>query len=330
MVDRIFKERIQGVGDRLFNNPLTRLNSDGIRYRTTRMELPSWVDRDIMTEGVDSFDTSIDFEINRISSARPVEVLKDSPIFPEIRKEFRARNVIDDIREKAPEDGEEIVGWMQNTAADAAVLTSWADAYGENSSVDVATGDPTAPHDIIGVSDYNFEPTPGRSVSSSGSATFRTPDGEVEIANNDSRLVASEDSMGWGSVKADDSYQWEGKVAQFKDVAKTPIENPVQFPEVGGGGGKVPNIINQSPPGSSEQAQVSFNVSANEQKKVDFKFRNPNNYAEVISENTFTVPEGTSNVQFNVSSTPAVPPLVAEMKPKSNTQSVESYTVQTI
>ena len=50
----------------------------------------------------------------------------------------------------------------------------------------------------------------------------------------------------------------------------------------------------------------------------------------MISENTFTVPEGTSNVQFNVSSTPAVPPLVAEMKPKSNTQSVESYTVQTI
>jgi hypothetical protein len=210
-------------------------------------------------------------------------------------------------------------------------MSSWAKAYGQNSSVEFGSGDPTAPHDIIGVSDYTFEPTEGRNVASRGSATFRTPQGNVEIANKSSKLVAGSDSIGWGSADADPgSYQWEGKAAQFKDIAQTPIENPVPFPEVGGSENKVPNIINQAPPDESEQAKVNFNISANDEKRMNFKFRNPNDYTDILSENTLTVPEGTSNIEFNLSTTPSVPPLVTELTPQNDTQSVESYTVESI
>ena len=331
MVDRIIKERIQGVGERLFNNPLTRVNTNGVRYRTTRMRLPSWVDRDTMTEGIDSFSPSFDINIERISSARPLDILRDSPIFPELSNEFRAPNLLEEVKNKAPADGEEVVGWMQNTAADAAVMSSWADAYGQNSAVDIGSGDPTAPHDIIGVSDYTFEPTVGRNVASSGSATFRTPQGDVSIANKSSKLVAGSDSIGWGSVDANSgSYQWEGKAAQFKDIAETPIDNPLPFPEVGGSRNKIPNIINQAPPERSEQAKVNFNISANSEKRMNFKLRNPNDYTDVLTENTLTVPEGTSQIDFNISSTPAVPPIITEVSPETNTQSIESYTVESV
>ena len=84
MAEFIFRERVSGVGERLFNNPFTRKTSDGRRYRPTRMELPSWVTRNTMTEGVDNLVSSIDFNVERISSRRPIDVLLDSPLFTDV------------------------------------------------------------------------------------------------------------------------------------------------------------------------------------------------------------------------------------------------------
>lgn len=328
MSDRIFREKIRGVGERVFNNPLTRENTNGRRYRTTRMELPSWVSHDTMTEGVDSFDASIDFNVERISSARPLDILRDSPMFPDVSREFRAQNLINEFTERSPSDSVEIVDWMHQSAAEAAVLNGWEQEYNENSQVTTASGDPTAPHDLIGVQDFNFPPTQGRNVASAGEATFRTPDGNVTIANNDSQVVANSDNIGWGGVSADPgSYQWNGKVAQFKELGSTPIENPVRFPDFGRY--NLPNLFNQSPPGSAEQAEVNFNLSSQKEQRIRIAFRNPNNYSERVAQNTIRAPEGTSNVQFQIASTPEVPPLVAEMEPveNGNVQSIESYKV---
>jgi len=330
MPDRIFRERISGVGERLFNNPLTR-ERNGQRYRPTRLELPSWVTRDTMTEGVDSVDTSIDFNIERISSARPIDILRDSPLFPDVSKEFRTPNLIQEFTNRNPSDGVEIVDWMHQSAAEAAVLSGWASEYNENSQVTTATGDPTAPHDLIGVQDFNFEPTPGRNVASAGEATFNTPDGQVTIANNDAELVANPDNIGWGGVSADPgSYQWNGKVAQFKELGQTPIENPVRFPQFGGY--SLPNLFNQAPPEASEQAEVTFNLSSNTDQRVRIAFRNPNDYSQRVAENTIMAPEGTSEVTFQIASAPEVPPLVAEMEPENqgNVQSIESYSVEAV
>lgn len=328
MTDRIIEERIRGVGKRLFNNPFTAVNDNGVRYTTARMELPSWVTRDTMTEGVDGVSSSIDISVERISSARPLSALRNSPLFPDVSKEFRAENLIDEFKQRSPSDGVEIVDWMHRSAAEAAVLSGWESEYNENSQVTTASGDPTAPHDIIGVSDFNFDPTPGRNVASSGSATMRTPDGNVEIANNNSKVVFNEDNIGWGGVDADDSYQWNGKVAQFKEIAQTPIENSVRFPDFGGY--TIPNIINQAPPDSSSQVEVGLAISSRQQQDMNIAFRDPNDYTRSVAEGTVTVPEGTSNVQFNISSTPEVPPLLTSVQPANSgsVQSVESYSVE--
>jgi hypothetical protein len=218
---------------------------------------------------------------------------------------------------------------MHRSAAEAAVLTGWESEYNQNSSVTTTTGDPTAPHDLIGVSDFNFDPTPGRNVASSGSATMRTPNQNVEIANNSSKVVFNEDNVGWGGVDADPgSYQWNGKVAQFKEIAGTPVNDTVRFPDFGGY--TIPNVINQAPPESSSQAEVGLAISSREQQDMNVAFRDPNDYTRSVAAGTVTVPEGTSNVQFNISSTPEVPPLLTTLEPSDSgsVQSVESYTVE--
>lgn len=329
MVDRIFKERVRGVGERLFNNPMTRRGGDGIKYRTTRMELPSWVDRTTMTEGVDGFSSSIDVTIERISEARPLSILEKSPMFPEVSKEFRAPNLIQEFKSRSPNDGVEIVDWMHESAADAAVLNGWQSEYNKNSQLNVTSGDPTAPHDLIGVGDFNFEPTPGRDVLDRGFADFNTPDGKVQIPDGEGKVTYGKDNVGWGGVKARDSYQWNGKVAQYLDLGKTPIENPVRFPDFGKF--TVPNIFNQSPPGKSDQARVSFNLSSIGEQDIDVAFRDPNNYSNPVASNTVTIPEGTSNLEFNLTSNPEVPPLLAEISPRDpgSVQSIESYSIDT-
>lgn len=330
MPEFMFTERVRGVGERLYNNPFTRTNTNGTRYRPTRMRLPSWVDRDVMTEGVDEIaSTSVDVVINRISEARPLEVLLDSPLFPRISKEYRSQNLIEEFREEAPSDDVEMVDWMHRSAAEAAVLSGWAAEYNRNSLVNIDSGDPTAPHDLIGVQDFNFDPTEGRNVASSGSATFRTPDREVSIANDSGQLAFGPDNIGAGAVRARaGNYQWNGKVAQFKELAETPIEEPIRFPKLDNF--NMPNVFNQAPPERSEQQKVSFNLSSAQEQDVRFAFRNPNDYTQKVTENTLTVPEGTSQVEFQISATPAVPPVLTEMEALGggNVQSVESYSME--
>jgi hypothetical protein len=332
MVDRIIKERIQGVGERLFNNPLTRVNTNGVRYRPTRMRLPSWVDRDTMTEGVDDVTSSLNFNVERISSARPVDILSQSPIYQNVRKHFKAAPVLEDIKEKAPVDDQEIVGWMQQSAADCAVMTSWAEAYGQNSSVETGTGDPRFPANEF-TGDFSFRGQRNQELKSSGTATFQTPKGNVSIADKSSKLVADGDKIGWGAAESEPSgVQWKGTVAEFKDLAETPIDNPLPFPEVGSkmGRQKIPNVLNQLPPEKTEESKINFNVSANGPKDLNVKLRNPNNYNEILSENTLSIPEGTSQIEFNMTSSPAVPPLATQITAQGDTQSIESYTVESI
>lgn len=327
MSDFIFKERIDGVGERLFNNPLTRVSSDGIRYRTTRMRLPSWVDHNVMTEGVDDIaSSSIDITIERISEARPINVLRNSTIFPDVSKEYRANNLVSEFEDKAPSDGVEMVGWMHQGSADQAVMDAWANEYGRNSSVTTASGDAQVPGFSAG--SYKFNGMRGAQVASRGSARLDTPNNEVEVPNNEGTIVFNQDNIGVAGVNASGGYQWNGTVGKFQELAETPIGESVRFPKLQGYA--VPNVFNQSPSADSEQQQVSFNVSANGEQDVSIAFRNPNNYNEVISENTLTVPEGTSQVQFEMAASPAVPPLVTEMNPNNSgdVQSVESYSVE--
>lgn len=328
MPDRIIKERISGVGERLYNNPLSRLNNDGVRYRTARMRLPSWVSRDTMTEGVDSVSASFNVDLERISSVRPLSTLRNSPLYPDISKEFRAPNLIEEFKEKAPADGVEIVEWMQRSSSEAAVLSGWQSEYNENSNVTTTTGDPTAPHDLIGVGDFNFDPEPGRNVSSRGYANFRTPEGNVQIPDNDSKIAYGSDNIGWGGVGGTGGYQWNGKVAQFKEIAETPIENPIRFPDFGKY--NLPNIFNQAPDSPSDQVKVGFSISSRAEQDMDIEFRDPNNYSTPVTNGTVTVPEGTSNVEFNITSSPEVPPLLTSIQPSDtgSVQSIESYTVE--
>jgi hypothetical protein len=331
MVEGIIREKALGSSEIKFNLPRTKKLSDGTSYLTSRMQLPQWVETKTLEEQVDDFELATRLNIERISDARPINILRDSPIFPDVRKEFRVQNVLEDVKQQAPTDGVEVVEWMQESAAEGSVISGWRSEYGENSSVLTAFGDPTAPHDLIEVPDFNFVPRDGRDVFSRGEAEIKTPEGSTTIPNKSSRLLPGKDSIGWGGVDARNNYQWLGKVAQFKDIARTPIENPVRFPDFGDY--NLPNVFNQSPPDESNLANINLNISSNAPEKLNIAFRDPNDYRNILTQNEVDIPEGTSNLNFEVASSERVPPVLAEFQPVNASgavQSLESYTVTAI
>jgi hypothetical protein len=333
MSEFIFKEEVRGVGEQLFNNPLSRLNSDGVRYRPTRMKLPSWVDHNIMTEGVDEIaSASIDVSIERISEARPKNILRDSDMFPNAAKEFNAKELLESFEEETTAPDVEVVDWMNKSAVEHAVLDAWAKEYGRNSSVSINTGDPYYPNLEIG--SYEFPEETGNTIASRGWATLQTPDGNVEVPDRSGKAVFNEDNIGLGAMSSGGGGgQGHGAIAKFEELAETPIQDSIRFPGLKGYGSDIwtaPNVFNQAPEEESEQQKVSFNVSANSEQDVKFAFRNPNDYSQTISENTLTVPEGTSQVEFQMAASPAVPPLTTEMNPNNGgeVQSADSYSIQ--
>jgi len=337
MPEFIFKERVSGVGERLYNNPLTRQAPDGRTYRPTRMRLPNWVDRDIMTEGVDDLaSASFDVSIERISEARPLDILLDSPIFPDVSKAFSTEQIIEEVTEEAPIDDTEIIDeWVHNSAANSAILSGWTREYNRNSLASTDSGD--AQTSGVAVRDFSFDGSEtGSQVVSNGNASVDGPAGEFDVPNGGGKVKFAEDSIGASAVNSTGGYQFDGSVAQYGDLAEIPIEEPIRFPSLysgdrytGGVGFEMPNVLNQAPSEESENQTVSFNMSSNAEQDVRFAFRNPNDYSETVTENTITVPEGTSEVEFQVSAQPAVPPVAVEMQDQGGSvQSVESYSME--
>jgi hypothetical protein len=221
---------------------------------------------------------------------------------------------------------------MQQSAADCAVMTSWAEAYGQNSSVETGTGDPRFPANEF-TGDFSFRGQSNRELKRTGTATFQTPRGTVEVPDKGSRFVPDGDKLGWGAAESEPrGVQWKGTVAEFKDLAETPIDNPLPFPEVGSkmGRQKIPNVVNQLPPEKTEESRISFNVSANGPKDINMKLRNPNNYSDVLAEEPLSIPEGTSRIEFGLTNAPAVPPLATQITAQGDTQSIESFTVESV
>jgi len=332
----IFQETVAGFGEQLFNNPLSRVNSDGLGYRPTRMRLPSWVDHDVMTEGVDDIaSASIDVSIERISEARPKNILRDSNIYPDAAKEYNAKELLQSFQNSTSDTatGTEVVGeWMDKSAAEHAVLDAWAREYGRNSSVSINTGDPFYPNLKIG--SYSFREESGNKIASRGSATLETPDGTAQIPDMSGKPIFNKDNIGIGAMSSGGGgSQGHGAVAKFEELAETPIMDSIRFPGLKGYGRDIftaPNVFNQAPDEESEQQKVSFNISSNSEQDVKFAFRNPNDYTQTISENSLTVPEGTSQVEFQMAASPAVPPLTTEMNPNNGgqVQSADSYSIQ--
>jgi len=326
MVGQIVEELVGEASRSRFNNPFTRMSDDGLGYNPTRMAVPSWSDQSALDRSISSF-TSGELSLNRVSDARPLSVLRQSPLFPDFSKHFKSDELMDEVREAIPSSNPEIREWMQTSTAEAAVLDGWASEYGQNSEVSVNTGDPANPG--LRVQDMSFPSIQGRNIGDSVTAT--TPAGDYQVAAEGSKLMIGDDFIGWGACSNARGYQWNGKLAQYVEIASTPIDNTVRFPNVGGG--VLPNFFNQAPETSTERARVSFEITSNGREDIDVTFRSPVEYTSIMDESSITVDDGVTDVSFAIASTPEVPPILTQLQPtstNSDVQAISNYTVEAI
>jgi len=326
MPGRIITERLSGGSVVKYNNPFTRMPENGLGYKPTRMAVPSWSDQSSLDRSISSF-TSGELSLNRVSDSRPLSVLRQSPLFPDFSKQFKSDELMEEVKEAIPSSNPEIREWMQTSTAEAAVLDGWASEYGENSEVRVNTGDPANPG--LRVQDMSFPSIRGRDIGNSVTAT--TPVGNYQVPAEGSKLMVGDDFIGWGACSNARGYQWNGKLAQYVEIASTPVDNTVRFPNVGGG--VLPNFFNQVPETSTERAKVSFEITSNGREDVDVIFRSPVEYTSIMDESSITVDGGVTNVSFVIASTPEVPPILTQLQPtstNSDVQAVSNYTVEAI
>jgi len=289
-----------------------------LRYHPTQIPLARWASPRIMTEGVRNFSfgrpeirliTEV-FDLRRIG----IEV---SPVFPRLGKVLATEEAAERLRQEAPVDRTEIVEWMHDSAAALAVMSAREVEYNRHSQVETRSGDAYIPG--VRLTSLSFERVSGYEYWSRGFARAFTPVGTINVPRMSLVPIVGRDFLGWAFAGPQSWIQWTGVLAELKRLASR-VTSPVGFPNLWG---RVPPLwLLQQPGREAQRAEVVMVIDSDRDQRLRIAFRDPNDYTRVIDAGEIDVPRGRSEVRFVVASYPAVPPVVNEVKPEDNTQTV--------
>ena len=320
---RLFKGIFRGKKVK-FNNPWTIKTEEGKTMFPTRIAYDEWVNERILTEGIDnlSLPSQSEFEITKISDRFDLRGLAKSKRFPQLGTVLDHIEAINKIKKIVPVDNTEIVEWLQETGAMNAILDARMEEYNKYSQMVVKSGDGNIPG--VFVCDMRFYGVSGYTVCSQGYTPCQTPLGTIRCTNNRGTLIMSSNFIGWAGVKAGYSYQWNGCLAKWNSIANTPITNKVGF--INFHGIIAPQFFVQRPPQQTEAILCSIRLGSASDQSVKIVFRDPNDYTRVLDEATINVSRGEYSINYGVASYPAVPPILVEIQPSTNT-TMNSFTV---
>ena len=292
-----------------------------ILYHPTQLPLARWAARkpEAVEEGVRNFSfglpdvrqiTSV-FDIRRI----PLEV---SPLFPDLGVILSSEKAEKTIAERVPVDEVEVVEWMHSAAAVNAVLSAREAEYNKHSQVEMRSGDAWIPG--VRTSSMSFVRVSGYTFMSRGYGEVISPAGRVRVPRGSLVPIISSDFLGWAWAPPKNSWcQWYPALAEVRRLA-TRITSPVGFPNLYGR--VAPLWVLQQPNKETERAEVVMLVDSNRSQRLRVAFRDPNNYTRIIDQGEIDVPAGRSEIRFTVASYPSVPPVVSQLSPEDNTETV--------
>jgi len=252
--------------------------------------------------------------------------LRISPLRPEIPPTLSPIRILPIIREIAPIDGVEVVEWMHISAAENTVLQARILEYNSlGSQIVGANGDPYIPGVVV--ENIRFLSELGSTIASRGYSIVSTPRGNFNVPNLGNTTGVFRDLISWASTSYIGKVQTVGTLLKWRDLAQTPITQPVGF-FMDLAGNVAPHFFVQQPPRPALTVTVRQIFSSDKPQTIKLNFRDPTNYSNIVGTKSVAIAAGTSEVTYTLSSFPYVPPLVAEIKPQDGVQTrLESYTV---
>lgn len=291
----------------------------GVRYFPTRVLMPAWATVESQSEGERRFSLERP-DIRLVSTEFNPEVMRlsRSPLFPHLPVALDSLDLHSRIEREAPVDGVEIVGWMQRSAADNAIITARMEEYNRYSTFVGSAGDPYIPG--LRVSDIYFARVQGYDVARAGRADLVTPRGTVAVSVGGGRTLIGSDFLAWGGVSHTDGIQYCAQALKWLRLAGTPITTSIGFPSYAGI--PAPNFFTQEPDEESTRTRVTMRLSSDAPQTVHVAFRSPEDYTRVIDEADLPLRAGESEVSFIVASYPSVPVTVLHAQPGSGKKTV--------
>lgn len=252
--------------------------------------------------------------------ARPefsLEGLSRPRIFPEFPVEVETEAMLPRVREYAPTDGVEVVEWMQDSAADNAILDSIKADYERGGSLVFArSGDPAIPG--LSVYDTYFPSVRGSTVASRGYAVLVTPYGNFNVPARGKLTLTMRDFLGWGAAPWVGGFQWRGVLMRWVELASTPIENRVGF--LNSSGLVAPQFFRISTK-RLPMATMRLGLSSNKEQTVVVTGRDTADYGTVLFSADLNIPAGQSESVIRLFSLP-MRPFAMEIQPSDGTSTV--------
>jgi len=270
--------------------------------------LPRILDRRINIEEIKTRLVRPEFTLRGLSRSR---------VFPEFPIEVETEAILPMVREYAPIDGVEVVEWMQECAADNAILDSiMADYERAGSRVYSRSGDPAAPG--VRVHDTYFPSVPGRTVASRGYAVLATPYGNFNVPSRGKLALTMKDFLGWGAAPWVGSYQWRGIIMRWVELASAPIKD--RGGVLNSTGLVAPQFFYVSTK-MLPMATMTLGLSSDKDQTVVVTGRDTADYGKVNFSIDVGIPAGQSETTIRLFSVP-MRPFVMEIQPSDGTSTV--------
>jgi len=247
------------------------------------------------------------------------------PSFPWLPAEIASEKLLPSIQSEAPVDGEEVVSWMQLSAAEAGILDALVEDYNRLGSQLISdSGDPYIPGVRCG--DLRVPSVLGSTVLDRGYGTVVTPRGSFNCPVGGKATGIFSDILAWARLTWAGAIQWCLSLLQWKDLASTPVSQRVRFPSLDRAVGPLFFRVRTTIP--VPVAMMSIGLTSNASQTMSFWMRSDADYTSVLSSGTFDLPAGESAIDYVIFGFPFVEPFVLHLQPGDNTETVlDSLTV---
>ncbi len=297
----------------------------------TSFKLPLWFKRVLLKKPPSltiAFETLriSNFTVNRVSDVFSLKGLMKSPYMPNINPALNPADIISEVKAMAPVDGSEVVEWMQIAAAENIVLQARIAEYNAlGSQVVGGSGDPYIPG--LTVEDISLERIAGVTVTERGYAIAYTPYGTYNVPRLGKATGIYRNHLSWASISYVGAVQWVASLLKWRELATTPITQPVGF-YMDSRGNTAPHFFIQAPPRPTIMVKVRQKYECDKDQSILITFRDPYDYTRVIFTRSIGVKSGVSEVKFDIIGLPYVPPMMAEIQPENGVQTkLNEYTV---
>ena len=182
------------------------------------------------------------------------------------------------VRENAPTTEADVVEWMQESAADMAVLEGMASEYARLGSVlNVRSGDPYIPG--VSIPQMYFVSQSGYTVRDQGYARVRSPTREHRVPLDNKLTIVEPNFLGWAFSNRGWWIQFRGVLMNWRELASTPVGQRVRF--FGTNGFTAPHFFMATPPvGMSHMLKVG--LTSGQPQTVVLTMRDPSDYTREI------------------------------------------------